>query len=536
MSQLRLALAQQQFWVGDIQGNVRRIISSCAHARKALLADLIVFPELCLLGYPPDDLLLRAGLPEVVNAAISTLLREVRGITAVVGAPEFVNQGVYNSALVLRDGVVLARYRKQILPNYGVFDEKRHFLAGHDPVVFEQGNCKVGLCICEDLWSPDPISRAKAAGAQLILAINASPFEIGKQVQRRRILLERAQETSLPVAYINCVGGQDDLVFDGDSSAVDSRGRLVFRAGSFDAGVYGLQLDNRGLSGNVAPRERGVETVYKALVQATRDYVDRNGFPGVLVGLSGGIDSAVVTAIAVDALGAARVWGVTLPSRYTAEMSNIDARLLADTLGIRYTVLPLEPAVEAISGTLAALFAGRPPDIAEENIQSRLRGLLLMAMSNKFGQLLLATSNKSELAVGYSTLYGDMCGGFAPIKDAYKTLVYHLARYRNSVSPVIPPRSIARPPSAELRADQKDSDNLPDYDVLDAILEAYVEKEYSLPQITSMGFDPEYVKRVTELVRRSEYKRRQAPPGPKITRRAFGRERRYPLTAVYGEL
>ena len=536
MPQLRLALAQQQFWVGDIQGNVRRIISSCQYARDALMADLIVFPELCLLGYPPDDLILRAGLPDAVNEAVLTLVREVRGITAVVGVPEFADEGVYNSALVIREGVLLARYRKQILPNYGVFDEKRHFLTGHDPVVFDQGSVKVGVCICEDLWSPRPISLAKAAGAHLILGINASPFEIGKQMQRRRMLFDRAKETGLPIVYVNCVGGQDDLVFDGDSSAVDGDGRLVFRAASFDEGIHLLRLSDGQLIGDVAPRERGIATVYRALVHATRDYVNRNGFPGVLVGLSGGIDSAVVAAIAADALGSAQVWGVSLPSRYTADMSNEDAQIQADRLGIRYTVLPIEPAVDTVTGTLATLFAGRPGDITEENIQSRLRGLLLMALSNKFGDLLLATSNKSEMAVGYSTLYGDMCGGFAPIKDAYKTLVYRLARYRNTISPVIPPRVIARPPTAELRADQKDSDQLPDYGLLDSILDAYVEKGHSIPQIASKGFDLDEVRRVTELVRRSEYKRRQAPPGPKITRCAFGRERRYPLTAVYGEL
>ncbi len=536
MPQLTLAAAQLNFWVGDIEGNVKRIVDAAAQARDRLSADIVVFPELCLIGYPPDDLLLRTALPAAIEAGVQRLLSEVRGITLVIGLPEFATEGLYNAALVIRDGAVLARSRKQLLPNYGVFDEMRHFQRGSETLVFEQKGVGLGLCICEDLWGAAPASAAKAAGAELLLNINASPFDLRKRALRREIFAARVSETHLPIVYVNCVGGQDDLVFDGDSSAVDGDGHEVFRAPGFVEGVYPLHYDNGRLSAEVAPDEAEDAAVYQALVRATRDYVDRNGFPGALIGMSGGIDSALVAAIAADALGAGRVWGVSLPSRYTADMSNDDARIQAQNLGIRYAVLPIEPAFAVVSETLAETFADREPDITEENMQSRLRGLLLMSLSNKFGQLVLATGNKSEMAVGYATLYGDMCGGFAPVKDVYKTLVYRLARYRNSVSPVIPERVITRPPSAELRPDQADSDSLPPYEVLDPILEAYVEDSLSIPEIVAMGYSEVSVRQAASLVRRAEYKRRQAPPGPKITRRAFGRERRYPLTAVYGDL
>ena len=537
LNPIRLAAAQLNLWVGDIDGNVGKIIEAARHARDELKADLVVCPELSLLGYPPDDLLLRAALPRAIGEGVERLLREVQGITLVVGLPEFAAEGLYNAAWVIRDGAVIARYRKQLLPNYGVFDEKRHFLPGSGPAVFDLRGVPVGICVCEDVWGPAPAAQAKAAGARLLININASPYDQSKHRDRIEVLRARSAETGLPVLYVNMVGGQDDLVFDGGSLGVNSDGAVAFRAPVFEEGVYVAGFNGRFV-GQIAAEEPEEAAVYKALVQATRDYVERNGFPGAVVGLSGGIDSALVAAIAADALGPEKVWTVSLPSRYTADMSNEDARLQAQRLGLRYSALPIEAAFAAFNQTLAETFAGRAVDITEENLQSRCRGVLLMALSNKFGQVVLTTGNKSEMAVGYATLYGDMCGGFAPIKDVYKTLVYRLARYRNSLGDgeVIPERVITRPPSAELRPDQKDSDSLPPYEVLDPILEAYVEDSRSIADIVAMGYDQATVQRVAALVRRSEYKRRQAPPGPKVTRRAFGRERRYPITAVYGDL
>ncbi len=536
ISPIRLAAAQLNLWVGDIDGNVGKIVEAARQARDELKADLVVCPELSILGYPPDDLLLRTALPRAIEEGLARLLREVRGITLIVGLPEFAPEGLYNAACVIRDGAVIARYRKQLLPNYGVFDEKRHFLPGSGTAVFELRGLPVGVCICEDVWGPGPAQAALAAGAKLLININASPYDLAKHRDRVEVLRARSVETGLPILYVNLVGGQDDLVFDGGTLGVNGDGTVAFRAPSFEEGVYVAGFNGRFV-GQIAPELPEEAAVYKGLVQATRDYVERNGFPGALVGLSGGIDSALVAAIAADALGPEKVWTVAMPSRYTAGMSNDDARLQAERLGLRHSVLPIETAFGAFNQTLAQSFAGRGPDIAEENLQSRCRGVLLMALSNKFGQVVLTTGNKSEMATGYATLYGDMCGGFAPIKDVYKTLVYRLARYRNSLGvEVIPERVITRPPSAELRPDQKDSDSLPPYEVLDPILEAYVEDSRSIAEIAALGYDEATVRRVAALVRRSEYKRRQAPPGPKITRRAFGRERRYPITAQYGDL
>lgn len=540
----RLALAQLNLWVGDVEGNVTRIVAAAVHARDSLGASLLACPELSLIGYPPDDLLLRAGLPRVIDAGVQRLLDEVRGITLVVGLPEFTAEGLYNAAWVLRDGRIVARARKQLLPNYGIFDERRHFLPGAGSCVFDHAGARIGLCICEDIWGAQPVAAAHAAGAQLILAINASPFDVGKSAERHAVFAARQTECGLPIAYVNCVGGQDDVVFDGDTTAVDGEGRVILSAPLFAECVQAVEFADGRLQasmtvGALRPAQSAEAMLYAALVRAVRDYVDRNGFPGVLLGMSGGIDSALVAAIAADALGSERVWGISLPSRYTSDMSNEDARLQAQGLGIRYDCLSIEATVAALTGTLAPLFAGRAADITEENLQSRSRGVLLMALSNKFGHVVLATGNKSEMAVGYATLYGDMCGGFAPIKDVYKTWVYRLARYRNGCDPghpVIPERVMTRPPSAELRPDQQDSDSLPPYDVLDPILEAYIEDQLSLAQIVALGYEEQTVRRVAGLVRRAEYKRRQAPPGPKVSRYAFGRERRYPLTAVYGDI
>lgn len=533
---LKIALAQLNLWVGDVDGNVQKIVDAAVRARDELGASLLVCPELSLIGYPPDDLLLRSGMPALIDKGVARLLRDVRGITVVAGLPEYGADGLYNAAYVIRDGQLIARTRKQRLPNYGVFDERRHFQPGDGTLVFEHEGRRLGVCICEDIWGPGPAAAAKAAGAELLLNINASPFDLNKHADRRRIFAERAAETGLPLAYVNCVGGQDDVVFDGDSVAVDANGQVAFEAPLFEDGVFAVTYENGRWQRQLRAAMSADAIVYTGLVQSVRDYVNRNGFPGAVIGLSGGIDSALVAAIAADALGADRVWGVSLPSRYTADMSNDDARLEAEALGIRYSILPIEPAFETFSEALADTFAGRAVDLTEENLQSRCRGIMLMALSNKFGHVVLTTGNKSEMAVGYATLYGDMCGGFAPIKDVYKTLVYRLCRYRNSVSQVIPERVLTRPPSAELRPDQKDSDSLPPYEVLDPLLELYVERQLSIPEIIERGFEEATVKRVASLVRRSEYKRRQAPPGPKVTQCAFGRERRYPLTAVYGDI
>jgi NAD+ synthase (glutamine-hydrolysing) len=529
---LTLVLAQLNLWVGDVPGNVDKIVAACTRARDQLGARLIACPELALIGYPPDDLLQRSGMAAQIEAGLERLKATVRGITLIVGGPEYEGGQIYNAAWVLREGEVIARYRKQHLPNYGVFDEQRHYTAGHLPCVFEQDGHRIGVTI----WVAGPAAQARGAGAQLLINLNASPFDLDKARARRRAVDSRVVETGLAIAYVNCVGGQDEVVFDGDSFALNGDGALAFSAPVFEEGLHPLQWADGRLSGDCAPALEADAVLYQALVQATRDYVDRNGFPGALIGLSGGIDSALVAAIAVDALGADRVWGVSMPSRYTAAMSNEDAREEAERLGIRYDSLPIEPAFEAFTRMLAPVFAGRAVDLTEENLQSRSRGVLLMALSNKFGHVVLTTGNKSEMAVGYATLYGDMCGGFAPIKDVYKTRVFALARWRNQRSPVIPERVLTRPPSAELRPDQRDEDSLPPYAVLDPLLEAYVEAQRSIPDLIAMGFEEASVRRIASLVRRSEYKRRQAPPGPKVTRCAFGRERRYPITAVYGDV
>ena len=553
MQPLIIAAAQLNLWVGDVEGNVGKIIEAARKARDELHADLVACPELSLIGYPPDDLLLRTAVPRLIEQGVRRLLDEVHGITVVFGLPEYEHDVIYNAAYVIRDGNIIARYRKQQLPNYGVFDERRHFKRGHIPCVFEVKGRELGLTICEDIWFPEPAAQARAAGAELLLNINASPFNIGKAAERRRALDSRIAENRLPVIYVNCVGGQDDIVFDGDSCAVRADGAIAFAAPLFEEGVFAVSVGVEGPAGTLRLEQSDDAVIYRALVQGVRDYVNRNGFPGALIGMSGGIDSALVAAIAVDALGPDRVWGVSMPSRYTADMSNDDARIQAERMGIKYSMLPIEPAFEAFTQMLAGEFAGRKPDLTEENLQSRSRGMLLMALSNKFGHVVLPTGNKSEMAVGYATLYGDMCGGYAPIKDVYKTLVYRLCRYRNTLDsapaiiegnlrrggangPVIPERVITRPPSAELRPDQKDSDSLPPYEVLDPILEAYVEAQLSIPEIVKKGFAEADVRRVAGLVRRAEYKRRQAAPGPKVTACAFGRERRYPITAVYGDI
>jgi NAD+ synthase (glutamine-hydrolysing) len=531
---LKIALAQTNFLVGNITANIDNIIKTAIHARDKLGAEIVVFPELTITGYPAEDLLLRTDFITEANNALYQLADAVSDIALVVGYPEKEGDKLYNSAAVIHQGAILASYRKQALPNYGVFDEQRYFTAGNQPCVFEFNGVFIGLTICEDVWRSGIIEATKQAGAELLVTLNASPFNSGKIHQREAVICAQIKAAQIPLVYVNQVGGQDELVFDGASFVVDADGEVVFRAEEFKELISIIEFENGSpLASTCAPVYQEVSSDYQALVLGIKDYVLKNGFQGALLGLSGGIDSALVLALAVDALGADKVEAVLMPSRYTQDMSNEDAVLEAEALGVKYHTIPIEPAVNAFTGMLADVFAGTKKDTTEENIQARCRGVILMAMSNKQGKLLLTTGNKSEMSVGYATLYGDMAGGFAPIKDVPKLLVYQLSRYRNTLSPVIPERVIIRPPSAELAPDQVDADSLPPYDILDPILERYVEMDQSAEQIIAAGFSPEHVARAISLVDRNEYKRRQSPPGIKISERAFGRDRRYPITSGY---
>lgn len=535
---ITVALAQLDLVVGDVAGNTQKILENVAQARDEMSADLIVFPELSICGYPPEDLLFHAGLRRRVEQAMETVRGSVRDIAVMIGFPDFQDDQIFNACLVFRDGEVLARYHKHLLPNYSVFDEERYFTAGKEASVFTLNGVRVGINICEDVWGHAPTAASRAAGAEVLVVINGSPYELDSQLQREKVVQQRISEIGIPVIYLNLVGGQDELLFDGGSFAMDRSGELVFRAAAFSEGLHYLELtaDSSGIvpqPAEIVPLLGREESVYEALVCGTRDYVGKHGFPGVLLGLSGGVDSALILAIACDALGPDRVRAVMMPFRYTRTMSQEDAAKQTATQNVRYDVIPIEPLYEATLRQLEPIFEGRDADVTEENIQARCRGLLLMAISNKTGRMLLTTGNKSEMAVGYATLYGDMAGGFAPIKDCSKSLVYRLARYRNSISEVIPERVISRPSSAELRPNQKDSDFLPDYDVLDPILEAFIEEDLSVNEIVARGFERDVVIRVLEMVKRNEYKRRQAPPGIRISRRAFGRDWRYPITSRY---
>jgi len=535
---LRVAIAQLNTVVGDVDGNVRRVLDAATRARDELGANLVVFPELTISGYPPEDLLFHGNMRRSVARGLEALRQGLTGITALVGYPEYDETTLYNSASLIRDGEILATYRKQLLPNYGVFDEKRYFEAGEAAVVEDIGGVRCGLTICEDVWGPGPAAASGKAGAELLLVINGSPFDIHCQSRREQVLGDRARETGLPILYCNMVGGQDELIFDGGSVVVDSTGEVLLRAPSFEEALLPADFERgpdglRPVGGAIAEDVSLSKRVYDALVLGTRDYVDKHGFPGIVLGLSGGIDSALTLAVAVDALGAERVRAVMMPSRYTASISLEDAGEMARRIGVRYDIISIEPMFQTIRSGLSELFAGLDEDVTEENIQSRCRGIILMAISNKLGLMLLTTGNKSEMAVGYATLYGDMAGGFAPIKDCSKSLVFQLARYRNSLSEVIPERIITRPPSAELREDQKDTDSLPPYEVLDSILEAFIEEDASVDEIVARGFDRETVGRVLWMVKVNEYKRRQAPPGIRISRRAFGRDWRYPITSGF---
>ena len=533
-----VALAQVDLAVGDVAGNTQKILDFATIARDELQADLVVFPELSVCGYPPEDLLFHSGLRKRTEQAVDDVRNGVRGIAVLIGFPEYVDDRIYNACAVFADGKMLCSYRKHLLPNYSVFDEERYFEAGKDAAIFRLKGLAIGLLICEDVWRRDPLAASRAAGADCVIVINGSPFAVNCQEKREQTVAARVAETNIPVVYLNMVGGQDELVFDGGSFAMRADGSVCFRAPPYEEALYTVSLTaGAGVvevdSGKIAEPLSIEASVYGALVIGTRDYVQKHRFPGVVIGLSGGIDSALVLAIACDALGADHVRTVMMPFRYTSTMSQDDAAKEAQLFGVRYDVIPIAPMYDAIVAQLAPLFADRAEDVTEENIQARCRGLLLMAISNKTGRMLLTTGNKSEMAVGYATLYGDMAGGFAPIKDCSKSLVYRLARYRNTISNVIPERVITRPPSAELRPDQKDTDFLPDYDILDPILEAFIEKDLSVEEISAQGFDRDTIIRILEMVKRNEYKRRQAPPGIRISNRAFGRDWRYPITSGY---
>ena len=546
---IRIAMAQFDFPVGDVAGNATRIAAMVAEARDEYGADVVLFPELALSGYPPEDLLLRPAFLRDCEAAIERVAQAATGgVVAVVGWPQAAGSVVYNAASVLREGGIAQTYRKRELPNYAVFDERRYFDVDPDrgDCVFEVKGATLGLLICEDLWFPEPAASTAARGAQLLLVPNASPFERDKHAQRDALLAQRTAETGAAIAYLNLVGGQDALVFDGASVVADADGRVHPAAAAFTDQWLVVDFDPE-LRRFAAVQwvEDGDESrdalAWRAVVRGTRDYCRKNGFAKAWLGLSGGIDSSLVLAIAADALGAENVTAVRMPSRYTADLSNDLAREQCDAMGVAMVTVPIEKPFQGYLDALGQVFAGQPVDTTEENLQSRARGALLMALSNKFGGLLLTTGNKSEYAVGYATIYGDMCGGYAPIKDLYKTEVFALARWRNTVGgsapnggQVIPQAVIDRPPSAELRENQKDQDSLPPYDVLDAILLRHIDQEQSRQDLVHAGFDPATVDRVLHLVRISEWKRHQSAPGPKVSRRAFSRERRYPITNGYG--
>ncbi|RDB42490.1 NAD+ synthase [Halomonas sp. DQ26W] len=535
MQDLTLVMAQLDPLVGDIPGNADRAIEAVREARIEHGADIVVFPELFLSGYPPEDLLLRPSMETRLREARSRMAAKVaRDVMVIIGYPGRREGSAYNMAGLLYNGEWLGEYAKQVLPSYQVFDEHRYFATGEHSLVIEHKGAKLGLLICEDLWDGAPVRAARDDGAEILIALNASPYHQDKPAERLRLLEQRAAEVALPVVYVNTIGGQDELVFDGGSACVDGSGTLRVQAPYWQAGLMPIQFVQEGggwvpQEGEIEPPEEPEESLYCALVSGLRDYVNKSGFDGVVMGLSGGIDSGLSLAIAVDALGPQRVHAVMMPYRYTADISREDAAAQARLLGVDYQLLPIEPMVDAFTETLADTFAGTQRDTTEENLQSRCRGVLLMAISNKKGLMVLTTGNKSEMAVGYATLYGDMVGGFNAIKDVYKTWVYRLARWRNTQSPAIPERVIERAPSAELAPDQKDSDSLPEYDVLDAILMRYIEGDMSAEAIIEVGYDHDDVYRVVKLVDRCEYKRRQAPIGVRVTPRGFGRDRRYPI-------
>ena len=573
MDSLRIALAQLNTVVGDLAGNTQKIIHALEHA-KDTSADIVLFPELTICGYPAEDLLLKTNFIKANRQYLEKVIPHTKGLTAIVGFVD-ADGDIFNTAAVLNDGKFAGIYRKFLLPNYGVFDEERYFRRGNTDVIFQLDSIKLGVSVCEDIWYPaGPPEHQAASGAQVLLNISASPYQMGKIEERERMLTTRATDNVAVVAYCNLVGGQDEIVFDGSSIILDERGKVLAQAKSFEEDFVVADVNLRGIlrqrlrdprrrkesfhapykkmsvisltpptdknakppiSPTIAPAKDSLEKIYSALVTGTKDYLHKNGFKKAVIGLSGGIDSALVACVATDALGAENVVGVSMPTRYSSSHSKSDAEQLAENLDIRYESIPVESIFESYLDALAPHFANTKPSEAEENLQSRARGNILMALSNKFGWIVLTTGNKSEMAVGYATLYGDMAGGFAVIKDVPKTLVYELANYRNSISPVIPQNTIDKPPSAELRPDQVDTDSLPPYDILDDILQDYVENDFSIAEIVAKGHDLKTVQRIVNLVDRAEYKRRQAPPGVKITVRAFGKDRRLPVTNKFAD-
>jgi NAD+ synthetase len=529
---MKIAVAQINTTVGDFEGNAAKIRRAVDLAR-ASGAKLVVTPEMSLCGYPAEDLWLRDDFCDQCVAELMKLVPYCLDVAVIVGYPHREGRTRYNAAAVLRGGRIERFYFKQKLPNYKVFDEKRYFEVGDRPCVFEIEDTKIGLTICEDLWFPEPAAKAKAAGAQVLLSINASPFHRTQQADRYQKMGARVKETKLPLLYVHGVGGQDEIVFDGASFALDAEGMLSYQAESFRDSIDIVELEAATVKGPIAPPITEEETIYRALMTGTRDYVEKNGFPGVLLGLSGGIDSALVLAVCVDALGAERVHAVMMPSDYTAAMSIEDAREMAKIHGVEYTEIAIKPIFESYRAQLAPSFGQAASDKTEENLQSRIRGALLMALSNKFGSIVVTTGNKSEMATGYCTLYGDMAGGFAVLKDIVKMLVYRIANWRNSKGRVIPQRVIDRAPSAELAPGQTDQDTLPPYEVLDAVVERYMERDMSAEQIATGGYDLDTVRRVVRLIQLNEYKRRQAPPGVRITPRSFGKDWRYPITSGF---
>jgi len=532
---LKISMAQLNFRVGNISKNTSKIIDAIAQA-EADQADLLVFSELSITGYPPEDLLFRQGLYVQLNAALEKICSHANNVDVVVGYPRYHDGSIFNSACLIKNGEVFAVYDKWALPNYSVFDEKRYFLPGAHSCVVDVKGVPVGLTICEDIWETAPINAAVSHGAKLVVNINASPFHMGKMQSREAEVRKRVSEAGVPVVYVNQVGGQDELVFDGASFVMDASGEVVSRFPAFKEHQSSILIDVQTCQPKptkVSPHPSTYQSVFDALVLGVKDYVQKNGFKGAALGLSGGIDSALTLVVAVEALGAENVEAIMLPTRYTADMSLYDAEKLAGNLNVNYRSIEIEPAFKTLLSMLSSEFTGTEVDATEENIQARIRGVVLMAISNKKGKMILTTGNKSEMAVGYSTLYGDMAGGYDVLKDVPKTLVFEISRYCNREQEVIPTRIIERPPSAELREDQTDQDSLPEYEELDAILDAYIEKEMSIDAIISRGHDADVVYKVARMVDINEYKRRQAPPGVKITPKAFGRDRRYPIASDF---
>ena len=530
---LKIAIAQINATVGDLAGNATRIVEFAERA-KAQGADLLLTPELVLCGYPPEDLLLRPDFYAACDQELDALAARLPEIAVLVGHPLERDGERYNAATLLHHGQRVATYCKQRLPNYEVFDEERYFASAETPCVVTINGVRCGINICADVWEAGAADRARAAGAEVLLVLNASPYHIGKQSLRAQVVRERVAATAIPVIYANLVGGQDELVFDGGSFVLNAKGDVCCQLPKFEEALSVVVIDNGEPQRGQIAEDRPVEAeVYQALVLGVRDYLGKNGFPGAIIGLSGGIDSALTLCVAVDALGADKVRAVMMPSPYTAEISLADSRDMIRRLGVRYDEIPIEPAMQTFAVMLEKEFAGLPADTTEENLQARIRGMILMALSNKTGSLVLTTGNKSEMAVGYCTLYGDMAGGFAVIKDIVKTLVYRVSRWRNTVSEVIPERIITRPPSAELKPGQTDQDSLPPYEVLDAIVEAYMEHDVSPREIIARGYAEADVRRVVRLLKINEYKRRQAPVGIRVTQRGFGKDWRYPITNRY---